>query len=188
MSYAAYVGLLILVSLERLNELRLSKRNAALAFARGGIEVGQAHYRVMTVLHTLFLVACLVEPLAFDCTFPGALGWLALSVVVLAQALRAWAIQSLGERWNTRVIVLPDAEPVVLGPYRFLRHPNYVAVVAELLALPLVFDGWWTAIVFSVANAILLTVRIRVEEEALGRSWQQLFAEVPRFVPGSRRG
>lgn len=186
MSYAAYVGLLVFVSLERLNELRLSKRNAALAFARGGIEVGEPHYRVMTVLHTLFLVACLVEPLIRGQSFPGVLGWVALAAVVLAQALRVWAISSLGQRWNTRVIVLPEAPPVVRGPYRFLRHPNYVAVIAELAALPLVFGCWWTAVTFSIANAGLLAVRIRVEEEALGRSWQQAFEDVPRFVPGRR--
>ena len=187
MTYTAYVVLMVLVALERLNELRLSKRNAALAFARGGIEVGHTHYRVMTALHTLFLVSCLAEPVLLGRTFPGLLGWLALVVVVLAQALRVWVISSLGERWNTRVIVVPYSEPVTTGVYRYLKHPNYVAVIAEIAALPLVFGGWWTAIVFSVANAMLLVVRIRVEEEALGRRWQAAFAGLSRFVPSSRR-
>ena len=107
---------------------------------------------------------------------------------MLAQALRYWAITTLGPRWNTRVIVLPGSAPVTGGPYRFVRHPNYVAVVAELFFLPLVHGAWWTALFFSLANAWLLTVRIRVEERALGDLWQRHFAEAPRFVPGGARG
>lgn len=179
----AYTGLVALVGLERLAELRLSSRNAARAFARGGREVGQRHYRVMTVFHALFLVACPLEAAWRGPAELGLLTWVALAGVVGAQALRWWAIATLGDRWNTRVIVLPDAEPVTGGPYRFVKHPNYLAVVVELACLPLVHGAWVTAITFSLGNVLLLAVRIRVEEAALGPRWAAAFAGRARFVP-----
>lgn len=182
-AYALYLGFLALLVAERLGELALSRRNAAWALGQGGVEVGRAHYRVMTALHTAFLLACALEPLVFGREFPGAPGWACLGVAAAAQALRYWAIATLGRRWNTRVIVLPQAEPVTGGPYRYLKHPNYVAVVLELAAVPLVFGGYLTALAFSLANAALLFVRIRVEEQALGPRWQQAFAGRARFFP-----
>lgn len=179
-----YWALLALVGVERLVELWLSNRNAAWAFARGGREVGQGHYRVMTVFHTAFLAACALEPVVFARGFVAPWGWVALAAALGAQALRYWAISTLGPRWNTRVVVLPEAEPVTGGPYRFVRHPNYVAVVVELLALPLIHGGVLTALVFTVGNALLLRVRIRVEEEALGGAYAKAFEKKPRFVPG----
>jgi methyltransferase len=164
-----YSGLIALVGVERLVELRLSVRNAKWAFERGAKEYGQGHYPFMTVFHTAFLVSCVAEPWVFDRPFPGALGFVALGLAVGAQLLRYWAITTLGHRWNTRVIVLPKGEPLVTGgPYRFVRHPNYVAVCLELLVLPLVHGAWVTAVVFTLGNALLLRVRIRVEEVALG--------------------
>ncbi len=179
-----YWGLLALVGVERLLELWLSNRNAAWAFARGGVETGQGHYRFMTVFHTAFLVACAVEPWALARPFVAPWGFVALGGALAAQALRYWAITTLGPRWNTRVIVLPEAEPVTQGPYRFVRHPNYVAVVLELAALPLVHGAFVTAALFSVGNALLLSVRIREEERALGQAYARAFKEKPRFVPG----
>lgn len=170
-----YTGLIGLVGLERLLELRLSVRNAAWAFARGGQEYGLPHYRFMTVFHTAFLVACVAEPWLLSRPFVSPWGFVALGLVLVAQGLRYWAITTLGPRWNTRVIVLPEAEPVTGGPYRFFRHPNYVAVVLELLVLPLVHGAWLTAIVFTVGNALLLRVRIKVEEEALGPRYAAVF-------------
>lgn len=171
---------LVALVVERLVELVLSKRHAAKAFARGGIEVGQAHYRVMTAFHTLFLIACAVEakPQLDDVLFfaflPGALA---------AQGLRWWAIRTLGERWNTRVIVVPGEEPVTTGPYRFMKHPNYLAVVIELFCVPMMMGAYFTAIVFTVGNALLLYVRIRAEEKALGPIWEQAFAGKSRMLP-----
>lgn len=163
----AFTGLVALVGLERLAELVVSTRNAAWSFARGGVEHGRGHYPVMVALHTGFLVAMLVEAWVRRPEVPPALAWSMLGLVIASQALRWWCIATLGHRWNTRVIVVPGMPPVTSGPYRLLRHPNYVAVVVEGIALPLVHSAWITAVVFTVANAALLTVRIRVEDAAL---------------------
>jgi methyltransferase len=187
-SASLYLGFLALLGAERLVELALSARNARRAFAQGAIEVGQGHFGVMKALHTLFLFACAGEVLLLHRGFPGALGWTALALALGAQALRYWAIATLGERWNTRVIVLPGAAPVTGGPYRYLRHPNYLAVIVELAAVPLIHGGWLTALVFSAANAALLTVRIRAEERALGEAYARAFGGAPRLIPGGPRG
>lgn len=162
-----FVVVVCLVALERLAELVVSRRNAAWSFARGGREYGRGHYPVMVVLHSGFLVAMLVEAFVRRPEVSPALAWSMLALVVAAQALRWWCILALGPAWNTRVIVVPGGERVDRGPYRWLRHPNYVAVVLEGLALPLVHGAWVTAAVFTVLNAWLLTVRIRAEDRAL---------------------
>lgn len=166
-SLLAFTVLVALVGLERLAELVVSTRNAAWSLERGGRESGQGHYPVMVLLHTGFLVAMLVEAWVRRPEVPAALAWTMTALVVAAQALRWWCIATLGHRWNTRVIVVPGLPPVTGGPYRLLRHPNYVAVVVEGIALPLVHAAWITAVVFTVANAVLLSVRIRVEDAAL---------------------
>jgi len=167
-SAVAYLGLLALVACQRIAELRLSRGNAGKAFARGGIEHGRGHFPAMAVLHATFLCSCALEVVVLRRPFPGALGWIALAVFLLAQGLRYWAIASLGDRWNVRVIVVPGEPRIVRGPYRFLRHPNYLAVAMEMIALPLVHGAYLTAIVFSTLNAAVLRLRIRVEESALG--------------------
>jgi len=163
-----YYLLILAVAVERLAELVVSKRNAQWAMSRGGREYGRRHYPVMVVIHTLLLVGCVAEVWLLHRPFLPWLGWPMLALVVVAQALRWWCITTLGHRWNTRVIVVPDAPLVNAGPYRWLHHPNYVAVVIEGIALPLVHTAWVTALCFTVANALLLTVRIRVENAALG--------------------
>ena len=162
-----YAALVVAVGLERCAELLVSKRNAAWSVSRGGREYGAGHYPVMVVLHTGLLVGCLVEVLVANRPFLPALGWPALAMVVAAQALRWWCIATLGHQWNTRVIVVPDLPLVRSGPYRWLRHPNYVAVVAEGVALPLAHTAWVTATVFTLLNAVILAVRLRVENAAL---------------------
>jgi methyltransferase len=166
-SLTAFTVLVVLVALERLAELVVSKRNAAWSMERGGRETGQGHYPFMVVLHTGLLVAMLVEAFVVRPDVPGVLAWSMLTLVLAAQALRWWCITTLGRRWNTRVIVVPGLPPVTGGPYRFFSHPNYVAVVVEGLALPLVHGAWITALVFTVLNAALLRVRLQVEDEAL---------------------
>jgi methyltransferase len=161
----AFAVLVVAVALERVAELALSKRNIEWARARGGVELGFGHYPFMVFLHSGLLVACLIEG-SFR-SFEPALGWTMLAIVLLAQGLRWWCIAVLGPRWNTRVVVVPGLPLIARGPYRWLRHPNYVAVVAEGIALPLVRTAWITALVFTAVNALLLTVRIRCENAAL---------------------
>jgi methyltransferase len=182
--YFAFLGL---VGLERLVELLLSLRNARQARAAGALEAGRGHYPVMVVFHAMFLLSCAAEVWLLQRSFPGALGWTALGVAVVAQGLRYWAVASLGVRWNTRVLVWPGVPPVTSGPYRFLRHPNYLAVVLEMMAVPLVYGAWVTAAVFSLGNLLLLRVRIRAEERALGPSWAKAFAKRPRLFPELHR-
>ncbi|WUU85965.1 isoprenylcysteine carboxyl methyltransferase family protein [Streptomyces cellulosae] len=165
-----YTLLVLAVAVERLAELVVARRNAAWTLERDGVEHGRGHYPVMVVLHTGLLAGCLLEPLLADRPFLPALGWPALALTLLAQVLRWWCITTLGPYWNTRVIVVPGARLVGAGPYRFLRHPNYVAVVVEGVALPLVHSAWITATVFTLADAVLLTVRIRCENAALSRA------------------
>jgi methyltransferase len=163
-----FAMLLLATGLERLVELVVSTRNAEWAFARGGVEYGRRHFPWMVALHSALLIAAFVEVVVADRPFLPWLGWPALAVTLLAQALRYWCITTLGHQWNTRVIVVPGLALVRRGPYRWLPHPNYVAVVAEGIALPLVHTAWVTALSFTVLNAILLlAVRIPVEERAL---------------------
>lgn len=155
------------VGLERVAELVVSRRNAAWSMAQGGVESGRRHYRVMVVLHTGLLVGALVEVWIRNPPLQPLLAASMFVLVLASQGLRWWCIGTLGPRWNTRVIVVPGLPLVRSGPYRWLRHPNYVAVVVEGLALPLVHSAWITAAVFTVLNAVLLAVRIRVEDTAL---------------------
>jgi methyltransferase len=164
----AYLVLLGATAAERIVELVLSARHARAAFARGGVEYGRAHFPALVALHVGLLLACAAEVVLGGRPFLPWLGWPMLALVLLSQALRYWCIATLGQQWNTRVIVVPGAGRVSGGPYRFLPHPNYVAVVVEGVALPLVYTAWITALVFTVVNAVLLVgVRIPVEERAL---------------------
>ena len=165
-----FLVLLGLVAVERLVELVVSRRNTALSLARGGREYGAGHYSVMVVLHTGLLVGAAVEVLLADRPFVPVLGWPMLVLVIAAQALRWWCIATLGSQWSTRVVVVPGLPLVTSGPYRLMRHPNYLAVVVEGFALPLVHSAWVTAAVFSACNLALLRVRVRVEERALSGS------------------
>ena len=168
MSLAWYVVLVGATALERLAELVVSARNARWSFARGGIETGRGHFPAMVALHTGLLVACVAEAWLADRPFLPWLGWPMLALVLASQGLRWWCIATLGPRWNTRVVVVPGLPLVDRGPYRWLRHPNYVAVVVEGFALPLVHTSWVTAVVFTVLNAVLLArFRIPAEERAL---------------------
>lgn len=166
-SQAWYVALVLVVVAARLVELSVAQRHLRWAREQGAVEFGAGHYPVMVLLHSAFLVGCLVEVPLADRPFVPWLGWPMLAVLVAAHVLRWWCIRSLGNQWNTRVLIVPGLSLVSRGPYRWLRHPNYVAVLAEIVALPLVHTAWVTALVFTVANAALLAVRIRVENEAL---------------------
>jgi methyltransferase len=166
-SETLYLLLVLAVAAERVAELVVSSRHVSAAKAAGGVERGLGHYPVMVALHTGLLLGAVVEVAVADRPFLPWLGWPMLVLLVASQALRWWCIATLGPAWSTRVVVVPGARLVRSGPYRFLRHPNYVAVVVEGFALPLVHTAWVTALAFTVLNALLLRVRLRVENEAL---------------------
>jgi len=153
--------ILAFVTLQRIGELALANRNTQRLIERGAFEKSRTHYPLIVVLHAtwLFGLWCLAWNAQVNLLF--------LMVFVALQALRVWVIATLGERWTTRIIVLPGSHRITTGPYRYLNHPNYAVVVAEIAILPLVFGLWAYAIVFSVLNALVLIIRIRAEERAL---------------------
>jgi methyltransferase len=155
-----------LVAVQRIFELFLARRNERRARARGAVERGEGHYLFIVSLHVLWLVSTLVEGSLRGPELP-ALWPVPLALFLLVQPLRYWALFSLGESWNTKILVVPGASPVRKGPYRYLNHPNYVVVVTEILTFPLIFGAWITALVFTVLNAAVLFVRIREENRAL---------------------
>lgn len=163
------VALAILIAGERVLELRLADRNRKVMLARGAEESGRGHYRFVVLLHSLWFVAWIVEAVWRGPNLhPLWLTWLVL--FLLAEVLRYWCIKTLGVHWNTRILVLPGAPAVHSGPYRFLNHPNYVAVVIDLFSVPMIFNAWVTALVFTILNlALLVFVRIPAEEQALKR-------------------
>jgi methyltransferase len=157
------IVILALVTAQRLGELWLSKRNTARLLAEGAREHAPGHYRLIVLLHTAWLLALwlLAVPRSVDGF------WLAMFALI--ELARIWVLYSLGRRWTTRIIVSPGEPLVRRGPYRWLSHPNYLVVIAEIAVLPLVFGLWRVALIFSVLNAAILTVRISAENRALGR-------------------
>jgi methyltransferase len=181
----AYSLFILALGLERCFELWLSRRNAAWARRQGAVEYGAAHLRWMKLLHTGLFVGCLAEVWGLERPFIPLLGLICLLLALSAQGLRYWAIATLGRRWNVAVLVQPGIPAVSSGPFRFLRHPNYLAVVIEGFAVPLMHSAFLTAGVFSVLNALLLAVRIDCEERALAKhcGYAERFAERPRLWP-----
>ena len=170
MSTALFTAFVLATGVERLVELAISRRNAAWAFARGGVESGRGHFPAMVALHTALLAGAIAEVWLLGRPFIPALGWPMLALALLCQAGRYAVIASLGRQWNTRVIVVPGMPLVRRGLYRFawLRHPNYWIVAIEGVALPLVHTAWITALAFTALNAVLLLgFRIPAEERAL---------------------
>lgn len=166
----------LLVALQRLLELAWARRNHQRLRVAGAREAGAGHYPLMVALHAAWLLALLL--LVSD---EAPLSWPLLGFFLLLQIGRVWVIASLGKWWTTRILVVPGAPLVRNGPYRWLRHPNYLIVAAEIAVLPLVFGAWRLALVFSLLNAALLAWRIRVEERALAQ------AAPPRPRPASSR-
>lgn len=177
------------VACQRLFELRLAARNRRALLARGAVEAAPGHYPAMVALHTAFLAACPLEVWWLRRPFVPLLAAAMAILLAAAAGLRLWAIATLGERWTTRILCLPGAPPVTGGPYRHLRHPNYLAVVIEMAALPLLHGAWLTATAFSAANGVLLRVRIRAEEAALGScsDYGAALAGRARLLPGAGR-
>ena len=149
--------ILALVSAQRLGELVLARHNTAALLARGGREVAPGHYPALVLMHTAWLAALWLWG------YDSAVNLPLLAIFVVLQALRVWVIATLGTRWTTRIIILPGAPLVTNGPYRYVSHPNYIIVVAEIAVLPLALGLPWVALVFTVLNALLLVMRLQAE-------------------------
>jgi len=161
--------LLLFVTLQRLLELAIARRNTRRLLAAGGYEIGRRHYPLLMVLHSLWLLTLWFWWLDGRAVWIPAAGL----AYILLQPLRFWVMASLGRFWTTRIIVVPDAPLVRRGPYRFLRHPNYLIVVMEMAMLPLALGSWPLALIFSLANAAVLHLRLRVEVASLDRRRQE---------------
>lgn len=155
------VIIVLLVAVQRVAELTYASTNTKRLLARGAKEYGAAHYPFIVLLHAAWLIAIALSPADAPVNY-----WL-IAIFVALQGARIWVVKTLGRRWTTRIIVLPDAPLVHTGAYRFVNHPNYLVVAAEIAVLPLAFGLWWIAVVFSLLNAGLLTYRIRLENAAL---------------------
>ena len=166
-SSVAYLAILAVVGLQRLAELGLSRRNSRRAQEAGAVEVGARHYPWMVALHTSFLLACALEVWLLERPLIVPLAVLTGAVLVIATIIRYSAIRALGERWTTRVFDWPSRPLIHTGPYRYLRHPNYLAVALEIAALPLIHSAWLTAVIFTLLNSWLLSTRVRIENEVL---------------------
>lgn len=159
------IGVLVLVTLQRLGELVLDKRNTRSLMSQGAVEYGARHYPLFILLHGTWLLSLFVWVVSIE----SSLNLTLIGVFVALQAGRVWVLRTLGPFWTTRIISVPNAPLVKSGPYRFVRHPNYWVVIGEIAVLPLAFGAWPIALVFSVLNGALLTHRIRVENQALSQ-------------------
>ncbi len=156
--------ILVLVTVQRLGELVLARRNTARLLAQGGVETGEGHYPLIVGLHAAWLIGLFV--VAWD----RPVNWIWMGVFVLLQLARVWVIASLGGRWTTRIVTVPGEILVRRGPYRVVSHPNYMVVAAEIAVLPLAFGLFAYAVVFSILNAVVLAIRIRAESGVLSRT------------------
>jgi methyltransferase len=158
----------VIIVVQRLVELFIAKRNEAWMKSQGAIEFGSSHYPYIVVMHLLFLICFMIEVMWLQ-KKPSDFWPILLGVFIVVQAGRVWALASLGRYWNTKIIVLPNAHPVKCGPYRYIKHPNYLIVAIELLVIPLMFNAFFTAIIFSLLNIVVLSIRIPAEERALAQ-------------------
>lgn len=182
----AYWGLLGFVALSRISELFLSRRNRAAMRARGAEPGRDLVFPLMVFLHAMPFWIIPLEILTLDRPFIPALGWGMLAVFVFAQLLRVWVFLSLRGYWNAQVMVPPDLDPVVVGPYRYIRHPNYLVVILELLSLPLVHTAWISALALTLLNGWVLVRRIGDEEAQLlaNPKYREKMGPKKRFIPG----
>lgn len=177
-----------LVILQRLVELRIANKNEKWMKANGGFEVGQQHYKYIVLVHVMFFISLIVEVSVFGKSV-SSLWLLFILFFTLAQALRIWSLLSLGQFWNTKIIIVPNVNIISKGPYKYIRHPNYLVVVIELLVIPLIFNAFWTAILFSLLNMLVLSIRIPAEEQALIKetNYKAVFQQRSRFAPSRNR-
>ena len=157
---------IILIAIQRLVELYIAKQNEKQMKAGGAIEYGESHYKWMVLMHLSFFIVLIIEVVGLERDISG-LWPIWLPLFLIAQSGRIWVIRSLGKHWNTKIIVVPDADVVIKGPYKFFKHPNYIIVATEILVISLLFNAYYTAIIFSLLNVWMMTVRIPLEEKAL---------------------
>lgn len=172
------------IILQRMIELFIARKNEKWIKKQGAVEFGQKHYRYIVVMHILFFIVLLGEKIFRNESISLMWPWLAIAFI-LTQLIRVWAILSLGKYWNTKIMVLPNATIIRSGPYGFIRHPNYTVVSLELLIIPLLFNAYFTAVMFTFVNIILLAIRIPEEEQALITltEYEEKFAGCNRFLP-----
>ena len=178
-----FLALFILLASQRIYELRLSRQHEEWIRSQGGIEVGAGHFRVMQILHILWFISMLAEVFLLGRSTHLYLAIPAFLVFLVGQFLRYAAILTLGKRWTVRIFILPGKAPIESGIYRWIRHPNYLGVILEIAAFPMIGNAFLTALIFSIANAVLLAYRIRMEEHALEtyNHYRRVFAGRPRF-------
>ncbi|MFP7297905.1 isoprenylcysteine carboxyl methyltransferase family protein [Neobacillus niacini] len=170
--------------IQRLLELGIARRNEKWMKERGAKEFGKKHYHFIVLMHSLFFVVFFFEKVTFSRELSSVWPMFA-AVFVCAQLIRVWAISSLGHYWNTKIIVLPKVDVVRKGPYKFIKHPNYLVVSIELLVVPLMFGAYITASLFTLLNILMLSIRIPAEEEALKEltEYEGSFESCNRFLP-----
>jgi methyltransferase len=169
---------------QRLTELAIARKNEKWMKSQGALEFGSGHYPAMVLIHSAFILSIIAEVVFFHRELFAY--WPVLMVLfVLTQLMRVWALISLGPYWNTKIIVLPGAKIIKKGPYRLIKHPNYVIVALELIIIPLMFNAYWTAAIFTILNMVILSVRIPAEEKALAQltQYEKEFSENGRFIP-----
>ena len=153
---------------QRLTELIISKRNEKWLLENGAVEYGKDHYKYIVIMHTLFFVSMITEyEIKGRYTEFNVINYLFLVFFLILQIFRVLVIKSLGKYWNTKIFRIHGSAPVKTGPYRYIKHPNYIIVSCEILILPLIFNLYYTAVIFSLLNAAMLSVRIKAENEAL---------------------
>ncbi len=163
-----FYPLIILVIIQRLVELMISRKNEKWLLNNGAVEYGKEHYKFIVLLHALFFVSMIIEY-----NVPGRyyefnpINYLFLVFFFFLQGMRVWVLVSLGKYWNTKIFRIPGSGLVSTGPYKYLKHPNYVIVICEIFALPMIFNLYYSAVIFSLLNAVILTLRIRTENHAL---------------------
>ncbi|MGJ7921859.1 isoprenylcysteine carboxyl methyltransferase family protein [Neobacillus sp. LXY-4] len=163
-----FYGFISIIAIQRLLEVGLAKNNEKWMKAQGAVEFGQDHYRLIVSMHVLFFVGLFVEVTLLNKSLSKLWPFLVMFFLA-AQAGRIWTLTTLGRFWNTKIIVLPDANPIQQGPYRFIKHPNYCIVCTELFVIPLMFNAYFTAVIFSLLNLGMMSIRIPIEERALAQ-------------------
>ncbi|ETI70051.1 isoprenylcysteine carboxyl methyltransferase family protein [Neobacillus vireti] len=179
-----FVILILFIAIQRVVELFIAKSNEKWLKRQGAIEFGNKHYKYLVFMHLLFFVALSTEKVLLNRGL-SAVWPIFLAVFMLAQFMRGWAISSLGKYWNTKILVLKHAQVVRKGPYRLLKHPNYFVVTTELLVVPLLFNAFYTALLFTIFNFMILSIRIPEEEKALSMytEYDEVFRGCHRFIP-----